>query len=278
MIWWCFCEHAVSNVCCHTGLCNTHWSKWQFWSLHSWECKNKHTDTGDIWPQFKARGSLREGDELNRHRLTDWLILDIGCYWWHTKSLVSVCLICRLQNRHIHNSFHLAFHLLFGSKIWLMFQLLLFSILFMSLCPPPLFSSTGSSHDSNGSRFRLKSSSYSGFLWLIYEDAQKKATPHWTEFKLHTLTQQHNVLSLHMTQWGMHMQKAHSPWTDTQDGRQIQEQMHRYLIRTDGSCYCLLPRRCEDKCLKNVCQNAQTSKDGSVICLSPGNIWSVSFF
>lgn len=40
------------------------------------------------------------------------------------------------------------------------------------------------SHDSNGSRFCLKSSSYSGPI--VYE--HKKAAPHWTEFKLHTLT------------------------------------------------------------------------------------------
>lgn len=54
--------------------------------------------TSDL--NLKARGSLGECDELNRHsqtdRLTDWLILDIGCYWWHTKSLLSVCLICSI--------------------------------------------------------------------------------------------------------------------------------------------------------------------------------------
>lgn len=33
--------------------------------------KSVSTGTGDIWPQFKARGSLREGGELNRHRQTD---------------------------------------------------------------------------------------------------------------------------------------------------------------------------------------------------------------
>lgn len=60
-----------------------------------------HTDTrarvhyGDIRPQFSAKGSLRECDELNWDRRSNWYALqvDIGGYTWRTKTSVSVCVV-----------------------------------------------------------------------------------------------------------------------------------------------------------------------------------------
>lgn len=97
--WWTgeVCVSVLPLMCAPTQVCIT--CSGPNSSFEACTHKSVSTDTGDIWPQFKARGSLREGDELNRHRQTDWLILDLGCYWWHTKRLVSVCLICRLQNK-----------------------------------------------------------------------------------------------------------------------------------------------------------------------------------
>lgn len=91
------------------------------------------------------------------------------------------------------------------------------------------------------------------------------------------LTQQRDLLSLHRAQWRMHMQRMQPPTHHAQTHK-TEEQMHRYLIRTDGSCCCLLPRCREDKRLKNACRSAQATKTGSDICLSPGEIWNVSVF
>lgn len=171
MNWWCLCEPAAPNVGSCTRFCNTPWSKWQFLACtHESVSTNTQTlVTFDLNLKPEAAwGKVMSW--IGTGRQTDWLILDIGCYWWHTKSFVCVCLICRLQNRSIHKHpqfFSSCFYSLIWFQKWLMFQLLLFYILLMPLYPHPPFSLTGCTNDSNGSTFCLKLSLHSFWATLF---------------------------------------------------------------------------------------------------------------
>ena len=175
--------------------------------------------------------------------------------------------------------FHWAFFLLSRSKVIniVTFWLLLFFFLSTSLYPPVFFHSYAiidGHDDSNGPSFWL-GLKVIPIVGRIFYDVKLKVC-NWAEFKLITHWYRNSwddilmeylaklfVLGLHLTHWCAEKCTAtHSPSTaDTQEARQIQEQMHRYLIRTDCSCYCLLPRHCERL------KYTQTYTHRSTVCL-----------